>query len=44
MGEKITETLKLIGITKVEMDEMWIIITKKLRQELKLKMAEHGCG
>jgi len=43
--EKVNEELmKDLNVSKVEMDEMWIIIKKKLRQELKLKMTEHGCG
>ena len=43
--EKVNEGLmKDLNISKVEMDELWVIVKKKLRQEQKLKMTEHGCG
>jgi transposase-like protein len=43
--EKVNENLmKDLNVSKVEMDELWVIIQKKLRQELTLKMTEHGCG
>ncbi len=43
--EKVNEDLmKDLNISKVEMDELWVIIEKKLLQEQKLKMMEHGCG
>ena len=43
--EKVNEGLmKDLNISKVEMDELWVIVEKKLRQEQKLKMTEHGCG
>jgi len=43
--EKVTdELMKDLKVSKVEMDELWVIIKKKLHQELKLKMMEHGCG
>ena len=43
--EKVNEDLmKDLNVSKVEMDELWVIVKKKLRQEQKLKMTEHGCG
>jgi hypothetical protein len=43
--EKVNEGLmKDLNISKVEMDELWVIVEKKLRQEQKLKMKEPGCG
>lgn len=38
------DLMKDLNISKVEMDELWVIIKKKLLQEQKLKMMEHGCG
>ena len=43
--EKVNEDLmKDLNVSKVEMDELWVIVKKKLHQEQKLKMMEHGCG
>jgi transposase-like protein len=43
--EKVNEDLmKDLNISKVEMDELWVIIEKKLLQEQKLKTMEHGRG
>ena len=43
--DKVNEDLmKDLNISKVEMDELWVIVEKKLRQEQKMKMKEHGCG
>ena len=45
--EKVNEDLmKELNISKVEMDELWVIVEKKLRQEQKMKMktTEPGCG
>ena len=46
--EAITDVFEVgpatVSISKVEMDELWVIVKKKLRQERKLKMTEHGCG
>jgi transposase-like protein len=43
--EKVNEDLmKNLNVSRVEMDELWIIIEKKSLQEAKLKMMEHGCG
>jgi uncharacterized protein YjcR len=43
--EKVNEDLmKDLNVSRVEMDELWIIIKKKSLQEAKLKMMEHGCG
>jgi transposase-like protein len=43
--EKVNEDLmKDLNVSRVEMDELWIIIEKKSLQEAKLKMMEHGCG
>jgi transposase len=43
--EKVNEDLmKGLNISKVEMDELWVIVEKKLRQEPKMKMKEPGCG
>ena len=43
--EKVSGNLmKDLNVSRVEMDELWVIIKKKSRQELKLKMMEHGCG
>ena len=42
--EKVNEDLMNdVNVSKVEMDELWVIVKKKLRQEQKLKMTEHGC-
>lgn len=40
------ELMKDLNVSKVEMDELWVIIEKKLllEQKMKLKMKEHGCG
>jgi transposase len=40
------ELMKDLNFSKVEMDELWVIIEKKLllEQKMKLKMKEHGCG
>lgn len=38
------ELMKDLNVSKVEMDELWVIVEKKLRQEQKLKTMEHGCG
>jgi predicted transcriptional regulator len=37
------ELMKDLNVSKVEMDELWVIIEKKLHQGQKLKMTEHGC-
>ena len=43
--EKVNEDLmKDLNISKVEMDELWVIVKKKLHQEQKLKTKEPGCG
>ena len=43
--EKVNGNLmKYLNVSRVEMDELWVIIKKKSRQELKLKMVERGCG
>lgn len=43
--EKVNEDLmKDLNVSRVEMDELWIIIEKKSLQEAKLKMMEHGYG
>jgi transposase-like protein len=43
--EKVNEDLmKDLNVSRVEMDELWIIIEKKSLQKAKLKMMEHGCG
>jgi predicted transcriptional regulator len=43
--EKVNEDLmKDLNISKVEMDEFWVIVEKKLRQEQKMKMMGPGCG
>ena len=43
--EKVNEDLmKDLNVSKVEMDKLWVIVKKKLHQEQKLKMTEHGCG
>ncbi len=43
--EKVNEDLmKDLNISKVEMDELWVIVEKKLRQEQKMKMRGPGCG
>ena len=43
--EKVNEDLiKDLNISKVEMDELRVIVEKKLLQEQKLKMTEPGCG
>ena len=36
--------MKDLNISKVEMDELWVIVEKKLHQEQKLKTMERGCG
>ena len=43
--EKVNEDLmKNLNISKVELDELWVIVEKKLQQEQKAKMKEPGCG
>jgi predicted transcriptional regulator len=43
--EKVNEDLmKDLNISKVEMDELWVIVKKKLHQKQKVKTTEHGCG
>ena len=43
--EKVNEDLmKELTISKVEMDELWVIVKKKLLQEQKTKTMEPGCG
>ena len=43
--KKVDEDLmKYLNISKVEMDELWVIVEKKLRQEQKMKMMGPGCG
>ena len=43
--EQVNEDLmKNLNISRVEMDELWVIVEKKLHQEQKMKMTEHGCG
>ena len=43
--EKVNEDLMNdLNVSKVEMDELWVIVKKKLCQEQKLKITEHGCG
>jgi len=43
--EKVNEDLmKDLNISKVEMDELWVVVKKKLRQKQKVKTTEHGCG
>jgi hypothetical protein len=43
--EQVNEDLmKDLNISKVGIDELWVIVKKKLRQEQKLKMTEPGCG
>jgi transposase len=43
--EKVNEDLmKDLNISKVEMDELWVIVEKKLHQEQKVKTTEPGCG
>jgi len=43
--EKVNEDLmKDLNISKVEMDELWVIVEKKLSQEPKTKLKELGCG
>ena len=36
--------MKDLNLSKVEMDELWVIVEKKLHQEQKLKTMERGCG
>jgi hypothetical protein len=36
--------MKNLNISKVELDELWVIVEKKLQQEQKAKMKEPGCG
>lgn len=38
------DLIKDLNISKVEMDELWVIIEKKLLQEQQLKTMGHGCG
>jgi len=38
------ELMKDLNVSKIEMDELWVIIEKKLCQGQKLKMTGHGCG
>jgi len=38
------ELMKDLNVSKVEMDELWVIIEKKLRREQKMKMKAPGCG
>jgi transposase-like protein len=38
------ELMKYLNISKVEMDELWVIVEKKLHREQKAKMTEPGCG
>jgi len=38
------ELMKDLNVSKVEMDELRVMIEKKLHQGQKLKMTEHGCG
>lgn len=43
--DKVNEDLmKYLNILKVEMDKLWVIVEKKLRQEQKVKIKEPGCG
>jgi predicted transcriptional regulator len=43
--EKVNEDLmKDLNISKVEMDELWVIVKKKLLLEQKTKTKELGCG
>jgi len=43
--EKVNEDfMKDLNISKVEMDELWVIVEKKLHPEQKVKMKELGCG
>ena len=43
--EKVNEYLmKDLNISKVEMDELWVIVEKKLHQEQKVKTTEPGYG
>ena len=43
--EKVNEALmKDLNVFKVEMNELWVIVKKKLRQEPKTEMKEPGCG
>lgn len=36
--------MKNLNVTRVEMDELWVITEKKLHQKPKLKVMKHGCG
>ncbi len=38
------DLMKDLNISKIEMDELWVIVEKKLRREQKSKTTEHGCG
>jgi transposase-like protein len=38
------ELMKDLNVSKVEMDELWVIIEKKLHREQKMKMKAPGCG
>jgi DNA-directed RNA polymerase specialized sigma subunit, sigma24 homolog len=38
------DLMKYLNISKVEMDELWVIVEKKLFQEPKTKPKELGCG
>jgi len=38
------ELMKDLNVSKVEMDELWVIIEKKLHREQKMKMKVPGCG
>ena len=43
--EKVNDDLmKDVNISKIEMDELWVIVKKKLHQGQKQKMKEPGCG
>ena len=43
--EKVNEDfMKDLNVSRVEMDELWVKIEKKLFQEQKLRMKEPGCG
>ncbi len=38
------ELMKDLNVSRVEMDELWVIVEKKLYQGQKLKMTAHGRG
>jgi hypothetical protein len=43
--EKVNEDfMKDLNVSRFEMDELWVIVEKKLLQEQKLRMKEPGCG